>query len=51
MLLLVDRVVDGSIVQHWAIPDFLSLFQQLGVSVSPRHAFAPQETQQAVERA
>ncbi len=33
MLLLVDRIVDGRIVQHWAIPDFLSLFQQLGMSL------------------
>lgn len=31
MLLLIDRIEDGKIVQHWAIPDFLSLFQQLGV--------------------
>ena len=51
MLLMVDRVVDGAIVQHWAIPDFLSLFQQLGVSVASGHAFAPQETQHAVEQA
>ena len=32
MLLLIDRIVDGTIVQHRAIPDFLSLFQQLGVT-------------------
>jgi len=34
MLLLIDRIVDGTIVEHWAIPDFLSLFQQLGVTIS-----------------
>jgi predicted ester cyclase len=34
MLLLIDRIIDGKIVQHWAIPDFLSLFQQLGMTLS-----------------
>jgi predicted ester cyclase len=34
MLLLIDRIVDGTIVEHWAIPDFLSLFQQLGMTLS-----------------
>lgn len=29
MLLWINRIVDGKIVQHWALPDFLSLFQQL----------------------
>jgi predicted ester cyclase len=33
MLLLIDRIVDGAIVQHWAVPDFLSLFQQLGMTL------------------
>lgn len=35
MLLMIDRVVDGTIVQHWAVPDFLSLFQQLGATIQP----------------
>jgi predicted ester cyclase len=34
MLLLIDHIVDGTIVEHWAIPDFLSLFQQLGMTLS-----------------
>ncbi len=34
MLVAVDRVVDGRIVDHWAIPDFMSLFQQLGITVA-----------------
>ena len=29
------RIVDGKIIQHWAIPDFLSLFQQLGATIQP----------------
>jgi predicted ester cyclase len=36
MLLMIDRVVDGTIVQHWAVPDFLSLFQQLGATIQPK---------------
>lgn len=43
MLLLIDRIVDGTIVQHWAIPDFLSLFQQLGVTISLTHGISPSE--------
>ena len=35
MVLWVDRIVDDKLVQHWAIPDFLSLFQQLGATISP----------------
>lgn len=34
MLILIDRIVEGAIVQHWAIPDFLTLFQQLGITLS-----------------
>ena len=37
MLLLIDRIEDGRIVQHWAIPDFLSLFHQLGATIAPPH--------------
>jgi predicted ester cyclase len=29
-VLMVDRVRDGVIVQHWALPDLLSVFQQIG---------------------
>lgn len=39
MLLIIDRIVDGTIVEHWAIPDFMSLFGQLGVTLS----FQPRE--------
>lgn len=34
MLLLIDRIVDDKIVEHWAIPDFMSLFQQIEASFS-----------------
>jgi predicted ester cyclase len=34
-VLLVDHVHDGLIVQHWALPDFLSIFQQLGMPLVP----------------
>jgi len=44
MLLMIDRIVDGTIVQHWAIPDFLSLFRQLGVTIQP-----PEPAQSAPE--
>lgn len=33
--LLVDHVQDGLIVQHWALPDFLSIFQQVGMPLLP----------------
>ena len=34
-VLLVDRVRDGVIVQHWALPDFLSILQQVGRPLLP----------------
>lgn len=27
----ISRIVNGKIVEHWGIPDYMSLFQQLGV--------------------
>jgi predicted ester cyclase len=33
MVIDIDRVVDGKIVQHWGLPDFLSLFQQIGATI------------------
>jgi predicted ester cyclase len=35
MLLLIERIVDGKVIEHWALPDFLSLFQQIGASIQP----------------
>jgi len=32
MLLVIDRIEDNKVVEHWAIPDFMSLFQQLGMA-------------------
>lgn len=34
-VLLVDHVQDGLIVQHWALPDFLSIFEQVGMPLLP----------------
>jgi predicted ester cyclase len=34
-VLLVDQVQDGVIVRHWALPDFLSIFQQVGRPLLP----------------
>jgi predicted ester cyclase len=40
MLLLIERIVEGQIAEHWALPDFLGLFQQLGVPISLSEARA-----------
>jgi predicted ester cyclase len=29
-VLMVDRIRDGVIVHHWALPDILSIFRQVG---------------------
>jgi len=44
MVLWIDRVVDGTLVQHWAIPDFLNLFQQLGATIQPPESRAVQSS-------
>lgn len=28
----ISRVVDGRMVEHWGIPDYLTMFQQLGIT-------------------
>ena len=38
MLLWIERIVDGKVIQHWALPDFLSLFRQIGATIQPAHA-------------
>lgn len=40
MLLWIERVVDGKVLQHWALPDFLSIFQQIGATIQPTNASA-----------
>ena len=40
MLLWIERVVDGKVLQHWALPDFLSIFQQIGATIQSAPATA-----------
>ncbi len=35
MVIRLDRIVDGKIVDHWALPDFFSLLQQIGGAIVP----------------
>ncbi len=35
MVIELDRIVDGKIVEHWALPDFFSLLQQIGGAIVP----------------
>jgi predicted ester cyclase len=40
MLLWIERIIDGKVIQHWALPDFLSLFGQIGVAIQPTNAIS-----------
>lgn len=35
MVLGIDRVVEGKVVEHWALPDWMSLIHQLGARIEP----------------
>ena len=35
MVLGIDQVVEGMVVRHWALPDWMSLLHQLGASIQP----------------
>lgn len=35
MVISIDRVVDGRVVEHWALPDWMSLFHQIGATMTP----------------
>lgn len=35
MVLGIDQVVDGKIVKHWALPDWMGLIAQLGGTIQP----------------
>lgn len=35
IVLMVDRIRDGLIVQHWALPDILSILRQVGKPLLP----------------
>ena len=38
MVIGLDRIVDGKIVDHWSLPDFFSLLQQIGGVIVPGQA-------------
>jgi predicted ester cyclase len=38
MLLWIERIVAGKVIQHWALPDFLSIFRQIGAAIQPTNA-------------
>jgi hypothetical protein len=38
---MVDRIRDGLIVQHWALPDLLSIFRQIGRPLLPMPEVSP----------
>lgn len=40
-VLMVDRIRDGLIVHHWAIPDLLSIFRQIGKPLLPMPDVSP----------
>jgi hypothetical protein len=35
MVLSIDQVVDGKIVKHWALPDWMGIIYQLGATIQP----------------
>ena len=47
MLLWIERVVNGKVLQHWALPDFLSIFRQIGATIQPIPASASGLAQQS----
>lgn len=38
MVIELDRIVEGKIVDHWALPDFFGLLQQIGGAIVPSGA-------------
>ena len=35
MVLSIDHVVDGKIIKHWALPDWMDIIYQLGATIQP----------------
>jgi predicted ester cyclase len=35
MVMGIDRIVDGTIIEHWALPDWMGLIAQLGATIQP----------------
>lgn len=31
----ISRIADGKMIEHWGIPDYLTLFRQLGIKAGP----------------
>lgn len=40
MVMGLDRIIDGVVVEHWALPDWMSLLQQIGAVIRPAPAGA-----------
>jgi C-1 hydroxylase len=40
-VLMVDRIHDGLIVHHWALPDLMSIFRQIGRPLLPMPEVSP----------
>jgi predicted ester cyclase len=43
MVLGLERIVDGKIVHHWALPDWMGLLQQIGGAIVPATTLKPAE--------
>lgn len=49
MVLGLERIVDGKIVEHWALPDWMGLIQQIGGAIVPASSVYEHQTPQPQE--
>jgi len=50
MLLWIERIVEGHVIEHWALPDFLSIFRQIGAAIQPANTLPARSEQVSEER-